>query len=320
VKVFIDSRIVDGPEARVPVTDHGLLYGDGVFEGIRSFAGRIFRLDDHLARLATSARAIALEIPGGLEAVREIVIDTVRAFGRPEAYIRLLVTRGEGELGVDPSSCARPRVICIVDDVAIYPPELRRRGLALQTVSVRRPSPDALDPRVKSLNYLSSVMAKLEARRCGADEALILNAAGHVAEAAVANVFVVCGGELRTPPPTDGALEGITRATVLELARGLGLVAREVSLGRVDLFGADEAFLTGTGAGIVPARSLDGRSIGSRVPGPLTEKLQQSFADHVCCAGVPVEPLARSRSGRGRRDGPPPVASGCASGARSARS
>ncbi len=292
MKVFIDSSIVDGSEARVPVTDHGLLYGDGVFEGIRSFAGRIFRLDDHLARLATSARSIALEIPGGLGAVRGIVIDTVRAFGRPDAYIRLLVTRGEGELGVDPSSCARPRVICIVDEVAIYPPEVRRRGLALHTVSVRRSAPDVLDPRVKSLNYLSSVMAKLEARRCGADEALILNAAGQVAEAAVANVFVVYRGELRTPPPTDGALEGITRASVLELARALGLVARERSLGRVDLFGADEVFLTGTGVGIVPVRSLDGRPVGGDAPGPVTEKLQQAFAELVRQTGVPVEPFA----------------------------
>ena len=292
MKVFIDSSIVDGSEARVPVTDHGLLYGAGVFEGIRSFAGRIFRLDDHLARLATSARFIALEIPGGLDAVRGIVIDTVRAFGRPDAYIRLLVTRGEGELGVDPSSCARPRVICIVDEVAIYPPEVRRRGLALHTVSVRRSAPDVLDPRVKSLNCLSSVMAKLEARRCGADEALILNAAGQVAEAAVANVFVVSRGELRTPPPTDGALEGITRASVLELARALGLVARERSLGRVDLFGADEVFLTGTGVGIVPVRSLDGRPVGGDFPGPVTEKLQQAFAELVRQTGVPVEPLA----------------------------
>jgi branched-chain amino acid aminotransferase len=292
VKVFIDSSIVDGSEARVPVTDHGLLYGDGVFEGIRCFAGRIFRLDDHLARLATSARSIALEIPGGLDAVRGIVIDTVRAFGRPDAYIRLLVTRGEGELGVDPSSCSRPRVICIVDEVAIYPAEVRSRGLALHTVSVRRSAPDVLDPRVKSLNYLSSVMAKLEARRCG-DEALILNAAGQVAEAAVANVFVVSRGELRTPPPTDGALEGITRASVLELGRALGLVALERSLGRVDLFGADEVFLTGTGVGIVPVRSLDGRPVGGDVPGPLTEKLQQAFAERVHQKGVPVEPLSR---------------------------
>jgi branched-chain amino acid aminotransferase len=292
VKVYIDSSIVDGSEARVPVTDHGLLYGDGVFEGIRTYAGRIFRLDDHLARLATSARAIALEIPEGLDAVRQTVIDTVRAFGRPDAYIRLLVTRGEGELGVDPSSCARPRVICIVDEVAIYPPEVRSRGLALHTVSVRRSAPDVLDPRVKSLNYLSSVMAKLEARRCGADEALILNAAGQVAEAAVANVFAVSRGELRTPPPTDGALEGITRASVLELARALGLGAPERSLGRVDLFGADEVFLTGTGVGIVPVRSLDGRPLGRGVPGPLTEKLQQAFAELVRETGVPVEPLA----------------------------
>jgi branched-chain amino acid aminotransferase len=288
MKVFIDSRIVDGAEACVPVTDHGLLYGDGVFEGIRAFAGRIFRLDDHLARLATSARAIALEIPEGLQAVRRIVIDTVRAFGKPEAYIRLVVTRGEGELGVDPSTCARPRVICIVDDVAIYSPDVLSRGLDLQTVSARRPAADALDPRVKSLNYLSNVMAKLEARRCGSDEGLILNAAGNVAEAAVANVFAVRGGELRTPPPTDGALEGITRASVMELARGMGRVVREVSIGRTDLLGAEEVFLTGTGVGIVPVRSLDGQRIGGGVPGPVTEKLRQSFAEHVLQAGVPV--------------------------------
>jgi branched-chain amino acid aminotransferase len=205
------------------------------------------------------------------------VLETVRAHGAAEAYVRLVVTRGEGQLGVDPTTCAHGRVFCIVDQIRIYPEEKLRRGIELVTASLRRPGPDVLDPRVKSLNYLNSVLAKLEARQRGADEALLLNAAGNVAEASVANVFVVQGGELATPPPTDGALAGITRASVLELAPGLGVRARERSLGRVDLFGAEEVFLTGTGVGIVAVRSLDGRPIGGAPPGPVTGRIREAF-------------------------------------------
>jgi branched-chain amino acid aminotransferase len=254
-----------------------LLYGDGVFEGIRLYAGRVFRLDSHLERLSHSARAIGLEIPGGTAAVREIVLATARAFGRPDGYVRLLVTRGEGAMGVDPTRCPSPRIVCIACEIELYPEEKLRAGVDMVTVSVRRPPADVLDPRVKSLNYLNSVLAKREARLRGADEALILNLAGMVAEAAVANVFAFRRGALLTPPATDGALEGVTRMSVLELAAGLGIPAREQTLSRMDLISADEVFLTGTGARVVGVRTLDGARIGTRTPGPVTEKLAAEF-------------------------------------------
>jgi branched-chain amino acid aminotransferase len=274
---WLDGAIVPAREARIPVRDHGLLYGDGVFEGIRVRGGRIFRLDDHLARLATGAKALALALPLPQAEVREVVRATVRAHGKGDAYVRLLATRGEGPLGVDPTPCGPSRLLCLVDAIALYGEEKRRRGLDLVTASLRRPGPDVLDPRVKSLNYLNNVLAKLEARSRGADEALLLNGAGLVAEAAVANVFAVRGGELLTPPGVDGALEGITRATVLELARELGIPAREQSLARFDLLAAEECFLSGSGAGLVGIRSLDGRPIGAGAPGPVLARLAAAF-------------------------------------------
>lgn len=288
MKVWIDGEITDGAGARIPVTDHGLLYGDGIFEGIRVYGGRVFRLDAHMARFETAARAIALELPGGIASVRQIVLETVRAHGGSEAYVRLIATRGEGALGVDPTTCPRPRLICLVDRVCIYPPEKLVAGVDLVTSSVRRPPADVLDPRIKSLNYLNNAMAKLEARQRGADEALMMNVQGMVAEASVANVFVVRDGVLLTPPATDGALEGITRATVLDLAATLGIPAREQTLGRFDFFAADEAFLTGSGAGIVPVRSLDGRALGRGTPGPIYEKIRAAFAEAVVALGTPV--------------------------------
>jgi branched-chain amino acid aminotransferase len=288
MKVWIDGEIVDGPEARIPVTDHGLLYGDGIFEGIRVYRGRVFRLDAHMQRFAAAARGIALELPGGIAVVREIVLDTARAFGAAEAYLRLIATRGEGPLGVDPTNCPNPRLICIAARVSIFSEEERERGLALVTSSLRRPSPDVLDPRIKSLNYLNNALAKLEARQRGADEALMLNANGMVAEASVANVFVVRDGVLLTPPATDGALEGITRATVIDLASALGIPVREQTLSRFDFFAADEAFLTGSGAGLVPVRSLDDRRIGSGDPGPVYEKVRVAFAEATFELGVPL--------------------------------
>ncbi len=278
MKVWIDGQVVDGADARVPVTDHGLLYGDGVFEGLRSYGGQVFRLERHLERLDVSARAIGLELPGGLA---EIVRETRRAAGFDDSYIRLIVTRGSGPLGVDPTRCGPARVVCIVDRVALYPDDVVARGLDLVTVSARRASADVLDPGVKSLNYLPSVLAKREARLRGADEALLLNQQGRVAEAAVANIFALRAEVLCTPPASDGALEGITRGAVLELAASLGLPAEERSLGRVDLLAADEVFLTGTGARIVPVRSLDAVEIGRQRPGPVTAKLMAAFEDLV---------------------------------------
>ena len=286
MKVWIDGEIVDGAEARIPVTDHGLLYGDGIFEGIRVYRNRVFRLDAHMKRFEAGARGIALDLPGGIDAVRAVVLATVRAFGAEEAYVRLIATRGEGSLGVDPTTCPQPRLICLVDHVRIYPPDKLSSGLDLVTSSLRRPSPDVLDPRIKSLNYLNNVLAKLEARQHGADEALMLNAQGMVAETSVANVFVVRDGVLYTPPGVDGALEGITRATVMELAAMLGIGVREQTLSRFDFFAADEAFLTGSGAGIVPIRSLDARSIGAGRPGPVFEKVRVAFSESVAEFGT----------------------------------
>jgi len=291
MKVWIDGRVVEGVEARIPVTDHGLLYGDGVFEGLRVYSGRVFRLRDHLRRFATGARAIGLELPGGIEVIEKIVLETARAHRAPEAYLRLLATRGDGALGVDPATCEEPRLICIADEVRLYPDDKLRRGIELVTVSVRRPPADALDPRIKSLNYLNSVLAKREARMRGADEALILNAAGMVAEAAVANVFAVRDGALATPPATDGALAGITRASVLEIAAESGIEAREATLGRFDLLDADEVFLTGTGARIVPVGSLDGTRIGaagSPSARSVTERISRAFGDFALRNGTPL--------------------------------
>ncbi len=287
MKVWIEGEVVDGSEARISVLDHGLLYGDGVFEGIRVYGRRVFRLEDHLRRFATAAKALCLELPGGTAAVRGIVLETARAFGADEAYVRLIATRGDGPLGIDPTQCLEPRLICIVDRIAVYPEHKRSAGIDLLTSSWRRPPADVLDPRVKSLNYLNNVMAKLEAKQHGGDEALLLNTSGAIAETSVANVFAVRDGDLLTPPPSDGALEGITRATVLELAASLEIPARLQSLGRFDLFAADEVFLTGSGAGLVPVRSLDGRSIGAGGPGPVYEKIWTAFLEAAPGRGTP---------------------------------
>lgn len=266
--VWIDGAVVNESQACIPIKDHGFLYGDGIFEGLRVRQRRVFRLEDHLDRFEVAARAIALELPGGRDALRQIVIQTARAYGSDDAYVRLIATRGSGALGVDPRTCPEPRVVCLVDQLSIHSAEKLARGIDLVTASVRRPSPDVLDPRVKSLNYLNNALAVLEARERGADDALLLNAAGAIAEASVANVFVLRRGELLTPPASDGALEGITRATVLEIAPELGFRARETTLGRFDLFAAEEVFLTGSGVGIVHVRSLDGRALGSAAEAP----------------------------------------------------
>ncbi len=277
MKIWMNGEIVPPDEAKISVLDHGLLYGDGIFEGLRIYGAKIFRLPDHLHRFATSAKAIGLELPGGLDAVRQIVLETARAFAESEGYLRLVATRGVGALGVDPTTCDNPTLFCIADRIHLYAPEKLARGLDMVTASLRRPAADAVDPRVKSLNYLNNALAKLEAKQRGADEALLLNAAGMIAEAAVANVFVVRDGELLTPPATDGALEGITRETLMRLAASLGFTVLEKTIGRFDLFAADEVFLTGSGAGVVPVRSLDNRVIGDGTPGPVYEKLRSAF-------------------------------------------
>jgi len=273
--VSIDGQLVSEGEANISVLDHGLLYGDGLFEGIRVRAGRIFRLDQHLARLELGARYLGLELPFDTRGRARIVQETVAAFGQKDAYVRLLVTRGEGPLGVDPTTCKKPTVVCIVAEIGLYSAEQRAQGLSMITSSYRRPSPDVQDVAVKTLNYLGSALAKQEAKRQGADEALLLNQHGRVAEASVANVFVVQGRTLSTPPALDGCLEGINRRAVLELARELGFSVSERSLGRRDLLAADEVFLTGSGAGVVGVRSLDGRAIGRGCSGEVTLDLER---------------------------------------------
>jgi branched-chain amino acid aminotransferase len=273
--VSIDGRLVKDEDAKISVLDHGLLYGDGLFEGIRVRAGRVFRIEQHLARLAVGAKTIGLDIPFSASEQARIVTDTVRAFGQKEAYVRLLVTRGEGPLGVDPTTCEKPTVVCIVAEIGLFSAEQRAKGLAMVTSSYRRPNPDVQDVAIKTLNYLGSALAKQEARRQGADEALFLNQSGRVAEAAVANIFALRGRSLATPPALDGCLEGINRGAVLEIARDLGFEVAERSLGRRDLFAADEVFLTGSGAGVVGVRSLDGRAIGRGQTGQVTLDLER---------------------------------------------
>lgn len=257
---WMNGRVVAEHEATVSVLDHGLLYGDGVFEGIRCVQGAVVDLDQHLKRLELSARSIHLPLPP-LEQQRRAVLETLRALGAPDAYVRLLVTRGVGELGIDTSSCREPALVCIAGALQLY--AVSELGLRLATVSVRRPPFDVLDPRVKSLNYLNNVLARIEAKQKGADEALVLNARGTVAEASAANVFAVLDGTVTTPPAADGALGGITRGRALRLLARDGIPTREASLTRFDLYAASEVFLTGTGAGVVSAGLLDGEPLGT---------------------------------------------------------
>jgi branched-chain amino acid aminotransferase len=298
MKVWLDGTIFDGSDARIPVTDHGFLYGDGVFDSLRVRHGKVFRLDDHVARLMLSARAVGLEPPGGPATLRDAVIATARAFGREDSYLRIIVSRGDGPLGINPARCPRARVVCIAGEISLYGDEKAAQGLDLLTSSMRRPSADVLDPRVKSLNYLNNVLATAEARGRGGDEALVLNQQGAVAEASAANVFVVHGKRCTTPPTTDGALDGIVRRSILELAPALGLEPCERTLGRIDFLSADEAFLTGTGAGIVAVRSLDGRAIGRGKRGPVTEALIAAFERFADVHGTPLWPQGDASSAR----------------------
>ena len=275
--IFMNDRLVPEDEARVSVFDHGLLYGDGVFEGLRSYSGTVFRLDAHLDRLWASARAICLEIPLSKAAVAKAVNDTLAANKLSDGYVRLVVTRGAGSLGLDPNRTKNPQVIVIADTISLYPREFYEQGLKIVTAATQRVQSAALSPRIKSLNYLNNIMAKLEGLRAGCVEALMLNHKGEVAECTGDNVFVVRSGVLLTPPPDAGILEGITRNAVLELARSSGIDCREAALTRHDLYTADECFLTGTAAEVIPVVDIDGRTIGPGTPGPITKRLTTAF-------------------------------------------
>jgi len=275
--IFMNDRLVPEEEAKVSVFDHGLLYGDGVFEGLRSYSGRVFRLDAHLDRLWDSARAIALEIPLAKDVVAQAVNDTLAANKLVDGYVRLVVTRGAGSLGLDPNRTKNPQVIVIADTISLYPREHYEKGLRIVTAATQRTQAAALSPRIKSLNYLNNIMAKLEGLQAGCVEALMLNHKGEVAECTGDNIFVVRKGLLLTPPPDAGILEGITRGAVMELARSAGIDCREATLTRHDLYTAEECFLTGTAAEVIPVVEIDGRSIGTGRPGPVTAKLLAAF-------------------------------------------
>jgi branched-chain amino acid aminotransferase len=275
--IFMNDRLVPEDEAKVSVFDHGLLYGDGVFEGLRSYSGRVFRLDAHLDRLWASARAIALEIPLAKDVVAQAVNDTLAANKLIDGYVRLVVTRGAGSLGLDPNRTKNPQVIVIADTISLYPREFYEKGLRIVTAATQRVHSAALSPRIKSLNYLNNIMAKLEGLQAGCVEALMLNHKGEVAECTGDNLFVVRSGSLLTPPPDAGILEGITRGAVMELATAAGIDCREVTLVRHDLYTADECFLTGTAAEVIPVVDIDGRSIGAGTPGPVTARLTADF-------------------------------------------
>jgi len=277
LKIYISGKYYDKENAKVSVYDHGFLYGDGVFEGMRSYGGKVFRLKQHLDRLWASAKAIWLKIPMTPEALAAAVNETLATNGITDGYIRLVVTRGAGALGLDPNRCSDPQVIIIADHIQLYPKEMYEKGLEIITASTIRNHSAALSPRIKSLNYLNNIMAKIEGLQAGCVEALMLNAKGEVAECTGDNIFIVRGGRLLTPPIDAGILEGITRDAVIELAEAAGIPVQQIPLTRHDIFIADECFLTGSAAEIIPVVKLDSRVIGDGKPGPVTRRLTERF-------------------------------------------
>ena len=289
MKIYLSGKMVDEADAKVSVFDHGLLYGDGVFEGIRAYYGNVFLLDEHIERLYDSAKAIALEIPMTQAEMAAAVVETCRANGMSSGYIRLVVTRGVGTLGLNPYLCKKPEVIIIAAAIQLYPPELYETGMKVVTVGTVRNHPEAVNPRIKSLNYLNNVMAKIEAINSGVMECIMQNPQGLVAEASGDNVFVVKKGVLKTPPVWCGALDGITRRAVMAIAAGAGIPVREEPMQRYDLFTADEMFLTGTAAEVIAVTNVDRRPVGDGAPGPVTLDLQNRFKEYVKVHGTPID-------------------------------
>jgi len=277
MKVYIDGKFYGERDAKISVFDHGLLYGDGIFEGIRAYNGRVFRLKEHIDRLFFSAKAILLTIPATRDDLTGTIYETLKANGLEDSYIRVVVTRGTGPLGLDPTHCSDPQVIVITDHISLYSKEIYRNGLEIVTVSTQRSHPAALSPRIKSLNYLNNILAKIEGLQAGCVEALMLNHKGELAECTGDNIFLVRGGQLLTPPNEACILEGVTREAVIELAREAGIAVFETPLTKHDLYIADECFLTGTAAEIVPVVKVDSRTIGDGVPGPIALDLSERF-------------------------------------------
>lgn len=286
--IYIDGQFFSEAEAKISVFDHGLLYGDGIFEGIRFYNGRVFKLEEHLERLWDSARSICLDIPMSRSEMTEALLETIRQNDLRDGYIRLIVTRGVGNLGLNPAQCKRASVIIIAATVALYPEKAYRNGLTVVTCATRRTNPAALNPAVKSLNYLNNVMARIEANLAGADEALMLNDEGNVAECTADNVFIIKHGEIFTPPIYAGALRGITRSVVFAIAAELGLRLSETAITRHDVFIADECFLTGTAAEIIPVVKADGRVIGTGKPGPISARMIARFRELTRETGTPI--------------------------------
>ena len=281
LKIWLDGRLVEKADAKISVYDHGLLYGDGVFEGIRQYHGRIFECEAHLRRLFDSAKAIRLTIPYTASQLKAAIEETAKANSFTDCYIRLLVTRGVGYLGLNPNKCANPSVFIITDTIEMYPKEVYEKGMAVITSSVVRNHPNALPARVKSLNYLNNILAKIEAVDAGVPEAIMLNQEGNVAECTGDNIFTVKAGAVATPTNHDGILEGVTRQVILDLCRKNGIPCAEKTLQRHDLYVADECFLTGTGAEVVPVTKIDGRTISNGEPGPITRRLIDAFRKYI---------------------------------------
>ena len=288
MRIYVDGKYYDERGAKISVFDHGLLYGDGIFEGIRAYNARVFKLKEHIDRLFASARSIMLTIPITHAEMMKAVVVTCRRNQIHDGYVRLLVTRGVGTLGLNPNRCKRPSVVISADKIQLYPPVLYQKGMAIVTVPTLRNLHSALNPAIKSLNYLNNIMAKIEALNAGCEEALMLNAEGYVAECTGDNVFMVKGGQLLTPPLSAGALYGITRQVVMEIAAESGLRVGEPNLTRHDLFNADECFLTGTGAELVPVVKIDGRIIGEGKPGQVTRKLVAQYRALTKASGEPI--------------------------------
>src|SRR4030095_10565821 len=288
MKVYVDGKFYDEANAKISVFDHGLLYGDGIFEGIRAYNGRVFKLKEHIDRLYYSAKAILLEIPMSHAEMMRAVVETCRQNTLRDGYIRLVVTRGAGTLGLNPNRCKNPSVIIIADKIQLYPAELYERGMEIITVPTTRNLHSALNPAIKSLNYLNNILAKIEANNSGCEEAVMLNAEGFVAECTGDNLFVVRRGQLYTPPLYSGTLYGITRGVIIDMAREGGLPVNETNLTRYDLFNADECFLTGTGAELIPVVKIDGRVIGNGRPGAGTGDLMQRYHALTKVSGDPI--------------------------------
>jgi branched-chain amino acid aminotransferase len=288
MKVYVDGKYYSERDAKISVFDHGLLYGDGIFEGIRAYHGRVFKLKEHIDRLFYSAKALLLDVPLSHQEVMDAVVETCRRNRIRDGYIRLVVTRGAGTLGLNPNRCKNPSVIIIADKIQLYPPELYKRGMDIVTVPTTRNLHSALNPAIKSLNYLNNILAKIEANNSGCEEAVMLNSEGFVSECTGDNLFIVKEQHLQTPPLSAGALYGITRKVVMEMAVESGLQVSEPNLTRYDLFNADECFLTGTGAELVAVVKIDGRVIGRGKPGPITEKLIAQYRALTKVSGEPI--------------------------------